>query len=75
MASNGMGPMLTVREVARLLHIHGNTLRRWSDQGRIRAYRITPRGDRRFRRVDIARYLAELNVDRDTERKASSAKR
>jgi len=72
MASNEMGPMLTVREVARLLHIHSNTVRRWSDQGRIRVYRITPRGDRRFRRVDIARYLAELNVDRGVEREASS---
>jgi len=72
MASNEMGPMLTVREVARLLHIHGNTVRRWSDQGRIRVYRITPRGDRRFRREDIARYLAELNADRGAEREASS---
>jgi len=71
-SSNEMGPMLTVREVARLLHIHGNTVRRWSDQGRIRVYRITPRGDRRFRREDIARYLAELNADRGAEREASS---
>lgn len=71
-SSNEMGPMLTVKEVAWLLHIHSNTVRRWSDQGRIRAYRITPRGDRRFRRVDIAHYLAELNVDRGAEKEASS---
>jgi len=70
--NNETGPMLTVREVARLLHIHSNTVRRWSDQGRIRAYRITPRGDRRFRREDIARYLAELNADRGAERETSS---
>jgi len=66
-----MGPMLTVREVARLLHIHPNTLRRWSDRGRIRAYRITNRGDRRFKRGDIARFLAELNAHRGDERKIS----
>jgi len=54
--------MLTVREVAQLLHIHPNTLRRWSNRGRIRAYRITPRGDRRFKREEIARFLTELNV-------------
>ena len=58
--------MLTVSEVARLLHVHPNTLRRWSNSGRIRAYRITPRGDRRFKRVDIARLLAEFNPSRDS---------
>jgi len=60
-----MGNMLTVKEVARLLHIHPNTLRRWSNKGRITAYRITPRGDRRFRREEITRFLAELNAHRD----------
>jgi excisionase family DNA binding protein len=53
--------MLTVKEVAR---IHPNTLRRWSNRGRIRAYRITPRGDRRFRREEITHFLAELNAHR-----------
>jgi len=56
-----MDDMLTVREVARLLHVHPNTLRRWSNNGRIRAYRITPRGDRRYKREEIARFLEELN--------------
>jgi excisionase family DNA binding protein len=54
-------PMLTVKDVACLLHIHVNTARRWSDQGIIRSFRITRRGDRRFRREDIMRYLAEFN--------------
>ena len=56
-------PMLTVREVAQLLHIHTNTVRRWSDRGVLKAYRITRRGDRRFRREDVARFLAELNTN------------
>jgi len=64
-------PMLTVREVARLLHIHSNTVRRWSDRGIIRAYRISRRGDRRFRQEDIARFLAELNINRGNGEKAS----
>ncbi len=65
MATARMSGMLTVTEVARLLHVHPNTLRRWSNKGRIRAYRITPRGDRRFEREEIARFLAELNGQAD----------
>lgn len=69
--SNTMGPMLTVREVARLLHIHSNTVRRWADRGIIKAYRISRRGDRRFRRADIARFLADLNESGGDKKKAS----
>jgi excisionase family DNA binding protein len=54
-----LSDMLTVREVARLLHVHPNTLRRWSNDGRIRAYRINRRGDRRFKREEVDRFLAE----------------
>jgi excisionase family DNA binding protein len=60
-----MSDMLTVREVARLFHVHPNTLRRWSNNGRIRAYRITPRGDRRFKREEIDHFLAALNSQTD----------
>ncbi|HUW46083.1 MAG TPA: helix-turn-helix domain-containing protein [Dehalococcoidia bacterium] len=65
-----MSNMLTVREVAQLLHVHPNTLRRWSNKGRIRAYRITPRGDRRFKREEIVRFLAELNSESDNWQQA-----
>ena len=51
--------MLTVREVSQILHVHSNTLRRWSDQGIIKAYRIGPRGDRRFKQEDINLLLME----------------
>ena len=57
--SERMSNMLTVKEVSQLLHVHSNTLRRWSDQGVIKAYRIGPRGDRRFRAEDIAVLLLE----------------
>lgn len=58
--NNDMNTMLTTREVAELLHVHINTVRRWSDSGVIRAYRISPRGDRRFKREDIELLLSTL---------------
>ena len=72
---NEMSPMLTVREVARLLHIHNNTVRRWSDRGILRAYHITQRGDRRFKREDIVHFLVEFNANNGDERKASLTQR
>ncbi len=51
--------LLTTSEVAQMLHIHVNTVRRWSDEGMIKTYRIGTRGDRRFKQEDIARFLAE----------------
>jgi excisionase family DNA binding protein len=60
-----MDDMLTVGEVARLLHVHPNTLRRWSNKGRIKSYRINPRGDRRYRLRDIEGFLAQLNSHGD----------
>jgi excisionase family DNA binding protein len=50
-------PMLTTGEVARLLNVHINTVRRWSNQGVLRTYRIGARGDRRFRREDITSFI------------------
>jgi len=52
--------MLTVRDVARLLYIHTNTVRRWSDEGKLKAWRITPRGDRRFKREEIVRFSDKM---------------
>ncbi len=61
-ASN-IDPMLTTSDVARLLNVHINTIRRWSNQGVIKAYRIGSRGDRRFRQEDVSSFLSEQNND------------
>jgi excisionase family DNA binding protein len=50
---NDIEPMLTTSEVARKLNLHVNTIRRWSNQGILKAYRIGARGDRRFKKQDI----------------------
>ena len=49
---------LSVTKAARLLGVHPNTVRAWSDAGRLRYYRINPRGDRRYRLGDLQRFLA-----------------
>jgi excisionase family DNA binding protein len=51
--------MLTARELARLLNVHINTVRRWDESGMLKAYRIGTRGDRRFSREDVALFLAD----------------
>ncbi|HUP54855.1 MAG TPA: GAF domain-containing protein [Methylomirabilota bacterium] len=49
---------LSVTKAARLLGVHPNTVRTWSDAGRLRYYRINARGDRRYRLGDLQRFLA-----------------
>jgi excisionase family DNA binding protein len=55
-------PLLTIGHVSRVLHVHTNTIRRWSDQGILKSYRIGSRGDRRFDSEDISRFQIELKV-------------
>jgi excisionase family DNA binding protein len=49
--------MLTVAEVAHLLHVHPNTIRLWSKLGVLKAYRIGKRRDYRFSFADIETFL------------------
>ena len=55
--------MLTISEVAQLLNVHINTVRRWSNQGTLKTYRVGSRGDRRFRQVDIDSFLSVESND------------
>jgi len=53
-------PMLKTREVSELLGVHITTVRRWSNNGTLRSYRISERGDCRFRREDVELIAARL---------------
>ena len=57
--------LLSVAQAATLLGVHPNTIRAWTDGGRLTAYRINARGDRRFRRDDVARLLVEDRASAD----------
>jgi excisionase family DNA binding protein len=65
-------PMLTTGEACQVLSIHSNTLRRWSAQGIITAYRIGPRGDRRFRREDVDTLIAKAGSPKNKKVTRSS---
>jgi excisionase family DNA binding protein len=54
---NHSNDLLNARQVARILNVHVNTVRRWNDRGILKAYRIGPRGDRRFNKADIDMFL------------------
>ena len=60
--------MLRTGEACRILCIHANTLRRWNEQGIVKAYRVGPRGDRRFRRDDIAALLIAQTKDSSADK-------
>jgi excisionase family DNA binding protein len=60
--------LLTVAEVAEMIHVHPNTLRRWADEGTIAAYRISLRGDRRFKPSDVADFLTKFNPILESKR-------
>jgi excisionase family DNA binding protein len=52
-------PWLRTGEVAYLVNVHVNTVRRWANQGILKAYHIGPRCDRRFKREDVKRLFKE----------------
>ena len=54
--------LLTPREVAKLLRVSIITVKRWGKQGKLPAIRINERGDRRYRKEVILRFLG-LDAD------------
>lgn len=52
--------LLKIKEAARLLGVHPATLRRWDQEGRLKAVRIGSRrgvGDRRYRLEDVQKLM------------------
>lgn len=64
--------MLTVRQVADFLQVSICSVRRWSDKGTLKFYRVGSRGDRRYQHVDVLRFLDESSryfiADRTAEK-------
>jgi excisionase family DNA binding protein len=51
---------LNVRETARRLGVHENTVRNWEKRGLLRAIRLPGSGYRRFRLEDVERLRQEM---------------
>jgi excisionase family DNA binding protein len=58
---NSDSNVLTTNDVALILNLNKNTVRRWSDIGILTAKRIGSRRDRVFKREDIDNYLSNKN--------------
>lgn len=52
-----MTPLLTAREVAKLLGVHPNTIKHMVRRKEIAHYRLGTRGDLRFRVEDVEAWL------------------
>src|SRR5439155_14120393 len=59
MAVNELGPMLTATEVAEMLHLHVNTVKRLGDRGELPFYRVCKRGDRSLRLYVVLKFLSQ----------------
>ncbi|MGC8492790.1 MAG: MEDS domain-containing protein [Syntrophobacteraceae bacterium] len=55
---NPLERLLDVREAAEFLNVSEMTVRRWTNQGTLRCYRVGGKRERRFRLEDIQQYLA-----------------
>jgi excisionase family DNA binding protein len=64
LAAEKISQLLTLSEASKLLHVSQSTLRRWSNRGIVRTYRIGIRGDRRFRKDDIVFLSSQFEVYR-----------
>jgi diguanylate cyclase (GGDEF)-like protein/excisionase family DNA binding protein len=65
MSRDDADALLSVAQAATLLGVHPNTVRIWTDAGRLTAFRINARGDRRFRRADVVRLLVDDRASDD----------
>ncbi|MCL4339162.1 helix-turn-helix domain-containing protein [Patescibacteria group bacterium] len=52
--------LIKIRQAAEMLGVNPETLRRWDKTGKLKAVIISNRGDRRYKKEDIKRFLKKL---------------
>ena len=53
--------LLRIKEAAELLGVNPATLRKWDNEGKLPAIKISKRGDRRYKQEDIEKFLKEIS--------------
>lgn len=75
--TNKINKLLTLKEVAEILRVNVGTLRRWDQEGRLKAIRIGSRrtiGDRRYLPKDIENYIKKQKALSIQHNEAGGAK-
>jgi excisionase family DNA binding protein len=49
--------LMTLDEVSKILRVSKITLKRWGKKGKLPAIRINSRGDRRYKKQEVMRFL------------------
>ncbi len=54
--------LLRIKEAAEILGVNPETLRRWDNEGRLKAVRMGKRGDRRYKMEDLQKIIDTKKV-------------
>jgi len=57
MKKQQVSELLTLSEASQILKVHPNTLRKWDRKGILKAVRFGQRGDRKYKKDEIAKLL------------------
>ena len=49
--------LISLKQASELLKCHPNTLRKWDISGLLKAVRFGKRGDRRYNKVDLIKFI------------------
>ncbi len=56
---NDIPELLTLQEACEILKCHPNTLRKWDEDGVLKAVRFGPRNDRKYTKKSILKFISE----------------
>ena len=53
---------LTTEEVSKMLHVGKSTIKRWTDEGKLKCFR-TPGGHRKFKATNVEEFIETYHFD------------